>query len=161
MNSRFARLLVYFYPSSWRKRYGKEFETLLQSEPTNIRTLLDVVFSALREHVLPSSGENMNEQKHLFGVIVRQPTAFLPIAMSLTALTVVLVTVTFLGAGPKPADEGAAAHIWQLLMAGQLPLLAIFAIRWLPRAPRQTLYVFALQVVAILASIAPVFFLHL
>jgi hypothetical protein len=59
------------------------------------------------------------------------------------------------------ADEGTLAHLWQLLMAGQLPVLAFFAIKWLPRAPNQTLCVLALQTGAALASIAPVFFLHL
>ena len=44
-------------------------------------------------------------------------------------------------------------------MAGQLPVLAFFAIRWVPRAPRQTLGVLALQAGAVLASMAPVFFL--
>jgi hypothetical protein len=46
-------------------------------------------------------------------------------------------------------------------MAGQMPVLAFFAIKWLPRAPKQTLYVLALQVVAALSSLAPVFFLKL
>jgi hypothetical protein len=59
------------------------------------------------------------------------------------------------------ADEGTVAHLRQLLMAGQAPVLAFFAIKWLPRAPKQTLYVLALQAGAALASIAPVFFLNL
>jgi hypothetical protein len=46
-------------------------------------------------------------------------------------------------------------------MAGQLPVLIFFAIRWLPRAPRQTLYVLALQAGAALAAMAPVYLLNL
>jgi hypothetical protein len=46
-------------------------------------------------------------------------------------------------------------------MAGQMPVLAFFAIKWLPRAPRQTLYVLALQAGAVLASVAPVFYFNL
>jgi hypothetical protein len=61
----------------------------------------------------------------------------------------------------REPDEGAAPHIWQLLMTGQLPVLAFFAIKWLPRAPRQTLYVLGLQAGAVLAAIAPVYFLNL
>ena len=61
----------------------------------------------------------------------------------------------------RETDEGAVAHLWQLLMAGQVPILAFFAIKWLPRAPRQTLYVLALQAGAALASMAPVFFFKL
>ena len=42
------------------------------------------------------------------------------------------------GTGPEVVvngrpDEGTIAHLWQLLMAGQLPVLAFFAIKWLPR----------------------------
>jgi hypothetical protein len=59
------------------------------------------------------------------------------------------------------ADEGTAAHIWQLLMAGQLPVIAIFVLMWLPRAPKQTLQVVAVQVVAALAALAPVYWLGL
>ena len=56
------------------------------------------------------------------------------------------------------ADEGTEAHIWQLLMAGQVPIVGFFAIKWLPRAPRKTLPVLALQVGAALASMAPSLF---
>jgi hypothetical protein len=62
---------------------------------------------------------------------------------------------------PRETDEGAAAHIWQLLMAAQMPVLLFFAVKWLPKAPRQTLCVLALNAAAVLASVAPVFFLNL
>ena len=102
----------------------------------------------------------MDQHPTSFGTLVKQPTAFLPMAMSLTALTIVLVYLAIYGVVHQ-ADEGAVAHIWQLLMAGQLPVLLFFAIKWLPRAPKQTLYVLALQAGAALASMAPVFFLKL
>jgi len=103
----------------------------------------------------------MNQPAYPFGILIKKPTAFLPIAMSLTALTVVIVTLSVFGVDHQPADEGTAAHIWQLLMAGQVPLLAFFAIKWLPRAPRQTLYVLGLQAGACVASLAPIFYFHL
>jgi hypothetical protein len=64
--------------------------------------------------------------------------------MSLSALALVLGHVAIYGVVHE-ADEGTPAHLWQLLMAGQLPILAYFAIKWLPQAPRHTLYVLALQ----------------
>jgi hypothetical protein len=72
-----------------------------------------------------------------FGAIFKKPSAFLPVAMSLTALMVVLVSIAAFGV-VHDSDEGAAAHIWQLLMAAQMPILAFFAVKWLPRAPRHT-----------------------
>ncbi len=57
------------------------------------------------------------------------------------------------------ADEGTAAHLFQLLMPAQVPIVAYFAIMWLPRAPRQALVVLALQTGVALAIFAAVFFL--
>jgi len=57
------------------------------------------------------------------------------------------------------ADEGTSAHLFQILMAAQVPVVAFFAIKWLPRAPRQALQVLALQAAAALAAFASVFFL--
>jgi hypothetical protein len=90
----------------------------------------------------------------------RKPSAFLPMAMSLIALAVVLVHVLPFGV-VREVDEGPTAHIWQLLMAGQLPILAYFLIRWLPRVPRHTLFILALQIGAALAALGPVYFLGL
>ena len=92
--------------------------------------------------------------------MLRKPSAFLPVAMSFAALAIVLVHVAIQGAAHE-ADEGAAAHLWQLLMAAQLPLLVFFAIRWLPRCPKQALLVMALQASAVVAALAPVYFLNL
>ena len=61
----------------------------------------------------------------------------------------------------RQADEGAAARVYQLLMAAQVPIVAYFAITWLPRAPRQALQVLALQVGAALLTLAPLFLLGL
>ena len=92
--------------------------------------------------------------------MLKQPSAFLPVAMSLAALAVVLGHVAMFGV-VREADEGTAAHIWQLLMAAQAPIVAYFAIKWLPRNPREALVVLALQAVAGLAALAPVFILQL
>ena len=91
--------------------------------------------------------------------VLKHPSAFLPVAMSLAALATVGIFVTLHGTAPQ-ADEGAAAHIWQLLMAAQAPIVAFFAIKWVPRSPRQAVPILALQVGAALAAMAPVFLLH-
>jgi hypothetical protein len=108
----------------------------------------------------------MDQQPRSFGAFVRKPSALIPVAMSLVALALLggayfFGRVTGQGGLVREPDEGAIAHLWQLLMAGQLPVLAFFTFKWLPRAPRQTLLVLALQLVAVLAAMAPVYFLHL
>jgi hypothetical protein len=80
--------------------------------------------------------------------------------MSLAALASVLIHVALYGPA-RQADEGAAAHIFQLLLLVQLPIVVFFAIKWLPRFPRPALLVLALQAAAGLAALAPVFFLNL
>ncbi len=92
--------------------------------------------------------------------LLRRPSALIPLTMSIAALSLVLGHIALYG-GARQADEGAAAHLWQLLMAGQIPLIALFAIKWLPRSPGQALLVLALQAVAGLAAAAPVFLLNL
>ena len=91
--------------------------------------------------------------------MIRRPSAFAPIVMSLLALTAVIVHLALHGPAPQP-DEGAAAHIWQLLMAAQMPVILFFAIKWLPEAPKSAFAVLALQAAAIIAAAAPVFLLH-
>ena len=88
---------------------------------------------------------------------LRQPSAFLPIAMSLAALMVVLGQIVLVGVAPQ-ADEGTAAHLWQLL--AQAPIVAFFALKYLPRNSRQALIILLLQGIAVLAALAPVYFLH-
>ena len=92
--------------------------------------------------------------------LVKRPSAWLPIVMSLVALAVVLGHVAIFGTA-READEGTAAHIWQILMAAQAPIVVFFAIKWLPQVSRQAMFVLALQIGAALAALAPVFFLHL
>lgn len=92
--------------------------------------------------------------------ILKNPTAFLPLVLSGVALATVIVHITLFGVA-READEGTAAHLWQLLMVAQLPVIAFFGIKWLPRAPRQALVVLALQGGAALAALAPVYFLDL
>lgn len=91
--------------------------------------------------------------------LLKQPSAFLPVAMSVAALATVVAHVALFGTG-RQADEGTAAHLWQLLMAGQAPIVAYFAIKWLPQRPRQALPILALQAGAALAALAPVYLLN-
>jgi hypothetical protein len=92
--------------------------------------------------------------------MLKHPSAFLPVLMSVAALATVLGHVALFGAA-READEGAAAHIFQLLMTAQLPIVAYFAIKWLPRAPRAGLQCLAMQLIAALAAVSPVVILGL
>ena len=80
--------------------------------------------------------------------------------MSLAALIVVLGHITLFGTA-READEGTAAHLFQLLLALQVPVVAFFAVNWLPQVPRHALLVLALQAAAIVTALSPVFYFGL
>ena len=90
----------------------------------------------------------------------KRPSAWLPVVMSLTALAIVLIHIVRFGAA-READEGTSAHLWQILMAGQLPIIAFFAIKWLPRNPKPALLILVIQAIAGIAALSPVYYLGL
>ena len=69
--------------------------------------------------------------------MMRRPSAYLPVAMSLLALAMVLAPlqsgVAQGGHIARDPDEGAVAHLFQLLMV-QMPIMLFFAVKWLRRA---------------------------
>src|ERR1700761_2374314 len=54
VNVRMARLLTRLYPRAWRQRYGKEFQAFLEAERAGLRASIDVIWSALCEHLVPT-----------------------------------------------------------------------------------------------------------
>jgi len=107
----------------------------------------------------------MEQETNSFAAMMRRPSAYLPVAMSLAAFMMVLSAVAVgLARGGhivRDPDEGSIAHLFQLLMTVQWPITLYFAAKWLRRTPRETLGVLGLQAVAWLAGCAPVYFLHL
>ena len=91
------------------------------------------------------------------GSLLRRPSAFIPIAMSIAAVALIVSYIAMFGT-ERQADEGTAAHLWQLLMAGQVPIIAVFAIKWLPETPRHALPIIALQIAAGVAAAFPVWY---
>jgi hypothetical protein len=89
---------------------------------------------------------------------IKRPSALFPIGMSIAALLTVLYQVARYGIS-RQTDEGAVAHMWQLLMAGQIPVVVFYAIKFLPKAPKVVLQVLAMQIGAALAALAPVYWL--
>lgn len=89
---------------------------------------------------------------------MRQPSALAPIVMSLAVLALVLGHFAIFGVTHE-TDEGTPAHLFQLLMAGQLPVMAYFALKWVPKSPAQALRVLACQIVAAIPPFVAVYWL--
>jgi hypothetical protein len=93
--------------------------------------------------------------------LVKQPSAWIPIAISLAALSFLAGYVAIFGITQETnADEGAPARIFQLLMLMQLPVIAYFALKWLPKRPKQTLIILVLQAIAWIVPILTVIWLE-
>jgi len=98
--------------------------------------------------------------------LLRKPSAFVPLLMSAAALALIIGYVVtgphepnlVVENGVTRQDEGAAAHLWQLLMGLQLPVILYFAAKWLPRDPKAALTVLGVQFIAGLAAAFPVWY---
>jgi glucan phosphoethanolaminetransferase (alkaline phosphatase superfamily) len=102
-----------------------------------------------------SGGDQLN-----FSTLIMKPSGFIPVALSLAALALVVGHIAVFGV-VREADEGTAAHIFQLLMVAEIPFIVFFAGNWLPRSPKPALQVLTLQAIAGLAALAPVFIFKL
>ena len=91
---------------------------------------------------------------------LRSIDEWIPVAMSLAALIVVASHLCLAGSRPE-ADEGTAAHLFQLCIAGQLPLILIALFRGFPRWPRRAAAVLGVQLLAMGVALAPVYYHHL
>jgi Zn-dependent protease with chaperone function len=92
--------------------------------------------------------------------IINRICANVPLILSLLAFAMVMVAVAT-GWGQTRGDEGAAAHIFQLLIVAQLPFIMAYFItadwsRWQPTAGR-----IALQAGALMLALAPVAYFRL
>jgi hypothetical protein len=94
--------------------------------------------------------------------LFKQPSAVLPLVMSAAALLLIAGYVAGVGLQPRsaPHDEGPAARVFQLLLAGQLPVIAAFGLKWLPKAPASAATVIVLQVAAIATALATIMILE-
>jgi capsular polysaccharide biosynthesis protein len=63
-------LLARLYPVAWRKRYGMEFDALLEDVPHNLRTLLDVFEGAFKMQLKSWSGVRLVAALGVAGIIV-------------------------------------------------------------------------------------------
>ena len=99
----------------------------------------------------------------------RATSAWIPIALAGAAIAL-LAGYFFTGPhapnivvenGVPREDEGAAAHLSQLLMLLQVPCVLFFAAWWLPKDPKRALAMLALQGFAFVAAAMPVWLLGL
>lgn len=154
---------IRFYPKAWRDRYGDELTALIAQEGGGWRVATDMLKIALTAHVrqiFNQGGSVMETYPHSVLTLARKRSAVVPLAMSLAAFAAVVISAEMFGAH-RSADEGALAHIFQLLIGLQIPLLAFFAFKWMRRDAKSALSILALQVAAIGLALLPVWYYQL
>jgi hypothetical protein len=90
--------------------------------------------------------------------LLKEPSVYVALALQLAALGLVLGHFAVYG-NLHEVDEGAAAHIFQILIVAQAPFVVYFALKWLPRNPAAGLQVLALEAAVVIAAFAGVYFL--
>jgi peptidoglycan/LPS O-acetylase OafA/YrhL len=90
--------------------------------------------------------------------LLKKPSGYVPLLMSALALAGILAYVAVAGIpeNEAPHDEGAPARIFQLFMAAQMLVIGYFAVKWLPREPRQAVSVLLLQAAGMVAAIGTI-----
>lgn len=91
--------------------------------------------------------------------LLKHPSAIIPLVMSGAAFLLIIGVLATVGV-THPQDEGAPARLFQLLILLQVPVIAFFALKWLPRSPRPALFVLLLQVAAALLAVATLVWLE-
>ena len=93
--------------------------------------------------------------------LIKKPSAWLPVVLSLGVLGIMLISFAMFGIPVREKDEGAGAHLFQIWLVLEVAMMAFFAMKWLVLKPKQTLLVLAIQIAAVLAACAPVFYFKL
>lgn len=85
-------------------------------------------------------------------------SAWFPIVLSYIAFLYLICYVAFFGiVQARTSDEGLAARIFQLLIAGQIPFIAFFIFKYFSENKRGVIKILVTQVVTMLLVVGCVF----
>lgn len=92
--------------------------------------------------------------------LLKKPSAWLPIAFSFAILLMELWAVMTYGvaSAQRDKDEGVLAHLFQIWLVLEIPMILYFATRWLQENPRKAFLILIIQIFAVLAGMFPVFY---
>jgi hypothetical protein len=88
--------------------------------------------------------------------IIKQPSAWIPIALSFGVLLIMFASFALSGTPTHQADEGTAAHLFQIWLVVEVAMIGFFGVTWLPKKPLSASLILIVQIVAVLAACAPI-----
>ena len=93
--------------------------------------------------------------------LMEKPSAWVPIELSALVLLTEIYFLKFGGVPQPQADEGAAAHLFQIWLVIEFVAVLLFAVRWVPKKPFPATRILIIQIAAALGGTVPVFYFHL
>jgi len=93
--------------------------------------------------------------------LLKKPSAWIPIALSLAVLATMLISFMTMGAPTHQPDEGTGAHLFQIWLVLEFFMIGFFAMKWLAQKPKQALLILMIQIIFVLAGCAPIFLIKL
>ena len=93
--------------------------------------------------------------------MLKKPSAWMPVALSLGVLAIMIIGIAVSGPPTRQPDEGMGAHLFQIWLVLEAVMIGYFAMMRLPRSPKQALMVLVIQIAAVLAACAPVWYFKL
>ncbi len=107
-------------------------------------------------------GQSTKTRKGItMNTLIKKPSAWIPLGMSASALLLVLGYVGLFGVQKSTGDESAVARLFQFLLAGQVPIVGYFGVKWFPKHQKQALQIIAAQILAALILFLTIFFLEM
>jgi hypothetical protein len=95
-----------------------------------------------------------------FGELIKRPSAFVPIIMSLLAM-IILLFHNLMTRGERRQGEEIVSGIFEILLVWQLPVIVFFAFKWVPQSFKNGLIVLFLQIAAIAAGFCLIYQFHI
>jgi hypothetical protein len=135
-----------------RSTMAHHVKVLVASPPASIQL-------TIRRCLTPKASRPMDEVSPSMTSLMRKPSAWLPMVLSLATLTLIVVYVGLVGV-VRHEDEGVPARLFQLLMVVEAVAIAFFAIRWVPEAPRPAIAILALQLLLAAIPVGTIIFLE-
>ena len=93
--------------------------------------------------------------------ILKKPSAWIPLVMSASALLLVVGYMGLFGVQKSSGDESSVARLFQLLLAGQLPIIGYFAVKWFPKHQKEAVQIVVIQILVALVPFVTVMLLEM
>jgi capsular polysaccharide biosynthesis protein len=115
MRERLIHLAGRLYPASWRRRYGVEFEALLEDTGRDWRNVLDVLQGALKMQMTAWNFGKITAAFGLAGALLCGALSFIAMPDRYTSDAVLRLTKSLLSGDPQPATDNAEEFVKSLM----------------------------------------------